>query len=291
MNRLSILRWFGGKHYQINKILPFPKHKSYIELFGGGGSILLNKIPSRFEIYNDINKSLVNFWNVFRNDYHLFRLLLFCLPKSQTYFNKLVNKDYEGLIPEFMKNMLKDIDTNMVEEAISFYYKNRYSFSGGNHSYIGLHVDSLYMVPSKIETIGNFLQSIWNRIRDVQFTCRDYRDILKMFDRKQILYYLDPPYFEAGKAYLRNSENNELWIDKNFIELNDCLKHLKHSKFVLSIDNLDFFDNKEWFVEKIKQVSFTSRKSRNIKNEYIIRNFDNEKMTKMSRNTSLSNFI
>ena len=33
----SGLSYFGGKFYLINKILPFPKHNAYFEIFGGGG--------------------------------------------------------------------------------------------------------------------------------------------------------------------------------------------------------------------------------------------------------------
>ncbi|MBD3194613.1 MAG: DNA adenine methylase, partial [Candidatus Lokiarchaeota archaeon] len=61
-NIASPIKWFGGKYYLKNHILPFPQHKIYIEVFGGSAVILLNKIPSPYEIYNDINDRLVNFW-------------------------------------------------------------------------------------------------------------------------------------------------------------------------------------------------------------------------------------
>lgn len=294
MNRLSILKWFGGKYYQLDAILPFPKHETYLELFGGGGTVLLNKIRSKFEIYNDINGSLVNFWKVFRNDYHLFRLLCFCLPKSQHMFNSLVEDDYDGLIPSFMKPLLGEIDAEAIEEAVGFYAKNIYSFSGNNIHFSGLHLDRSKTVPSKIERVNNFLYRAWNRIRDVQFTCRDYKDILKKADKKWVLMYIDPPYVDAGKYYLQISKNNELWDEKHYHELAEKLCSIEKAKFVLSIDDPGFFEGNGWNIEPVKQASFFSNtKKKSIKTEYLIRNFDNEKETKMSPagSTTLHDFV
>ena len=46
----------------------FPKEFGrYIEIFGGSGAVLLGKEPSRFEVYNDIEGELVNFFRVVKN--------------------------------------------------------------------------------------------------------------------------------------------------------------------------------------------------------------------------------
>ena len=39
----------------------------YIEIFGGSGAVLLGKEPSKFEVYNDIEGELVNFFRVVKN--------------------------------------------------------------------------------------------------------------------------------------------------------------------------------------------------------------------------------
>jgi DNA adenine methylase len=36
----SPINWFGGKYYMANKIIElFPKHRIYVEVFGGAGHI------------------------------------------------------------------------------------------------------------------------------------------------------------------------------------------------------------------------------------------------------------
>ena len=42
-----------------DKLMPlFPEHKTYVEVFGGSGAILINKKPSEIEVYNDIEDAL-----------------------------------------------------------------------------------------------------------------------------------------------------------------------------------------------------------------------------------------
>nr|AGL03988.1 putative N6 adenine-specific DNA methyltransferase [uncultured virus] len=37
-----------------------PKHEVYVEVFGGSAKVLLNKPPSKIEIYNDYDKKLLS---------------------------------------------------------------------------------------------------------------------------------------------------------------------------------------------------------------------------------------
>lgn len=60
----------GGKSRLANKIIElFPRHRHYVEVFGGSGAILFSKPRSKIETYNDINGELVNFFRVLRDHY------------------------------------------------------------------------------------------------------------------------------------------------------------------------------------------------------------------------------
>lgn len=59
--------WFGGKGNPKIKnfvLKNLPPHTRYIEPFGGGGSILIAKDPAEVEVYNDVNRGVVNFFRV-----------------------------------------------------------------------------------------------------------------------------------------------------------------------------------------------------------------------------------
>ena len=62
------LKWYGGKHYLASWIIShFPEHRIYLEPFGGGASVLLNKPPVEVETYNDIDLRLTRFFRVLRD--------------------------------------------------------------------------------------------------------------------------------------------------------------------------------------------------------------------------------
>jgi DNA adenine methylase len=54
-----MLRYHGGKWRIAPWIISYiPTHKIYVELFGGGGSILLRKPRSYAELYNDFDEEI-----------------------------------------------------------------------------------------------------------------------------------------------------------------------------------------------------------------------------------------
>jgi len=58
---LTLIPYMGGKQGLVPRLLTMiPPHEMYVEVFGGGGALLLNKPPSTVEVYNDIDGELVN---------------------------------------------------------------------------------------------------------------------------------------------------------------------------------------------------------------------------------------
>ena len=64
----SPLKWYGGKQKIASRILQlFPAHRTYVEVFGGAGHLLLQKQPSKVEVFNDLDNDVVNLFRVLRD--------------------------------------------------------------------------------------------------------------------------------------------------------------------------------------------------------------------------------
>ena len=65
----SPIKWVGGKSKSLKYLLPLiPDHEGYVEVFGGAGWLLFAKPPSKWEILNDLDENLSNFWNVIQEN-------------------------------------------------------------------------------------------------------------------------------------------------------------------------------------------------------------------------------
>ena len=190
--------WFGGKSRLIPWILPilnqYP-HKKYIEPFGGSGAILLAKEP-RFDVYNDLNEHVVNFYRVLQ-DKRKFKELI-----------RLV-----ALTPYSRKNFADSIkrvgtEKNPVNLAAIWYCIARQSFGGkGGAEYRragwGIAKNETLETPSGhcisgivrrwLNSIDKFPE-IHERLKTVQIESLDAIDLMRRYACEDTLFYLDPPY-------------------------------------------------------------------------------------------------
>jgi len=64
------IAYYGGKQKLANKIINLiPEHSLYCEPYLGGGAIFFRKEPSKIEVINDTNRSLIDFYQVVQNDF------------------------------------------------------------------------------------------------------------------------------------------------------------------------------------------------------------------------------
>lgn len=157
-----------------------PPHDYYIEPFGGGASILLAKQPAKVEVYNDINRGVVNFFRVVASpeDFPRFYRCVAQLPYSRE------------LYEEYLRTWPAIHD--QVEQAIRWYYVARSSFSGlfGSSWGYAVHSNHTHAWHSAILN----LPAVHYRLKTVMIECADWRDVLSRFNGAGYLAYCDPPY-------------------------------------------------------------------------------------------------
>jgi DNA adenine methylase len=202
MRRLrSPIQYIGGKGNLVSKLLKLiPPHRLYVEVFGGGASLLFAKEPSPVEVYNDIDSLLVNLFRVLRDEekFEKFYRKVFFTPYSREEFYRC-------------RDTLNEEDDE-IEKAYKFFVIARMSFSGKikSNSWSYALTSSYRGMAGKcsswISTI-ELLPEIHARLMRVQIENDDFRKIIERYDTPNTLFYLDPPYvLETRKQKLYKYE-------------------------------------------------------------------------------------
>jgi len=166
-----------------------PSHSTYVEVFGGGCTVMLNKHQSEAEVYNDIDKRLVNLFLVVKDHPEEFKRQISLLPNSRVLFGK------------FKKDIITEADD--VKRAVMFYYLLLNAWSGESRedvSYVSRTENH-----AKIEQIGWFS----NRMRDVAIENLDFEALIKKYDAPDTFLFLDPPYADITDLYQFSFTNED----------------------------------------------------------------------------------
>ena len=216
----SPLRWTGGKFYIADWIVSLiPKHNVYVEPFFGAGWVFFTKPRSKIEVINDIDDRV----------YALFKVL-----SDEELFQRFIEKIWfvgasEKLYYEMLER-LKTGDLDLVDKAVAFLYVNRFALSGNL-------ADDFLVWRSKnkallYEKLKDGLLAIHERLRGVAVLNRDWKDVVKKYDREDVVIYLDPPYVLGTRPNSEGIYVHEL-SDEEHEELVDICLRLK-SKVILS---------------------------------------------------------
>ncbi|UYL64936.1 MAG: hypothetical protein EJNHJLOP_00047 [Methanophagales virus PBV082] len=224
--------WFGGKGNLVKKLLQYvPPHDAYLEPFFGGGSLFFAKRPSRIEVINDIDRDLMNFYSVLRDEekFARFYRLAYLTPYSRC--------EYKRALEKFKRKEWRDD----VERAYLFFVIARMSFSGnfgGSWSYAITEVrKEMSGSVSKYLSAIDMLPEVHERLRYAQIECDDWLSVWQRYiplwkERKfRVFAYLDPPYVSFTR---REGEYRHEFTAREYVKLIDVIKDEMDVQIMLS---------------------------------------------------------
>lgn len=215
------LRYHGGKSKIAEWVISyFPKHDIYVEPFGGGASILLNKMPAISEIYNDLNMEVVNFFRVLRSE------------RSDELIEAIELTPYAR--DEF--DMSYEECDCVVEKARRTAIRSMMSFGGNgmSNSKTGFRAtaNNKTSAPARFANYPKDLERVVNRFKQVTIENRNAIELLKIHDSKNTLFYLDPPYVMDSRKCKSRLYKHEMTDDEHR-DLAAVIKQLK-GKVIIS---------------------------------------------------------
>ena len=243
----SPIPWIGGKSLLKNTILnEFPNNKSYnrfIDVFGGGGSILFAKDKhAELEVYNDANSDLVNLFRCIK--YHaqeLQREIRYYLNSREMFFDCQQRIDMRGFTD--------------IQRAAMFYVLVKTGFGASTRTF-GCN---------KKRFNTDIFGSIEQRLDGVVIENKDFENLIKVYDREKALFYCDPPYHKTERHYTVK------FTDDDHKRLCRALFNVK-GKFVLSYND-DEYIRKLYKNFNIIPVERNNNLSQGTFKEVIIKNF------------------
>ena len=189
--RLSALPYIGGKSSKspygvgqwINSFLPYDPNNGaiYAEPFGGMAGIMLQRPPTRTEIYNDINKRAVNWFLCVRRWPEDLKYACENTPFSEYEYLVCSQTMDEGTCLERARKFAVVMCQGLM--ATDNEAKLHWSMCLGGEN------------RNRWPGAAKRMTELSDRLRSVMFSCRDALDVLKRIEEKnKAVVFCDPPY-------------------------------------------------------------------------------------------------
>jgi DNA adenine methylase len=251
--------WPGGKR-NLKKILLelMPQHKAYVEVFAGSAKLLFAKQPSPWEIINDINDDLVNFFRVAKH-------------RPCALAERL---EHDLIAAGRFKELRESRADDEIDRALRFLHLVWFSFGCKGEHFASTTIQQLNKAKAPVRKSFNIVRTILadtaDRLRNVLVENRDFADCIRRYDSPATFFYLDPPYtsFQPNARYKPLGERNR----EPFKVLNGI-----KGKFLLSFDDApEIRKLARHFRFKSKQVrvTYTLSKARpTVADEVLVSNY------------------
>lgn len=208
-----------------------PKHRVYVEPYGGAASVLLRKPRSYAEIYNDLDGEVVNLFRVARDSGDELKRVLELTPFSRDEFlgawhpsDDAMEQARRTVIRSFMG----------FGSAATTLMRSPVHGSRGGLAKTGFRANSNRSGSTPAHDWGNYpnaLSAIVERLRGVCIENRAAITVMHQHDSADTVHYVDPPYVPSTRD--KGADYRHEMTDDDHEALADVLHNLR-GKVVLS---------------------------------------------------------
>lgn len=219
-----ILRYHGGK-WELGPwiIGHFPAHRTYVEAFGGGGSVLIRKPRAYAEIYNDLDGEVVNVFKVVRDQGEKLRRALELTPFARKEFATSYRPT---------KDPVEQARRTIARTFMGFGTAAMRQKADGTAQNTGFRANSNRSGTTPARDWRNFpgaLGATIERLRGVIIECRPAAQVMISHDSLETLHYVDPPYVHSTR-----SQKNRCHVRVYRHEMTD----LQHRELAVTLNSL-----------------------------------------------------
>lgn len=248
-----ILRYHGGKWKLADWIIrQFPKHRVYVEPFGGAASVLICKPRSYGEIYNDLDGEIVNLFRVVRDRGTELRRQLEDTPFARDEYRLSFEASTDEL-EQARRTVIRSFmgfGSNSLCKNIKSGFRANANRSGTTPAHDWANYPKL-------------LDKLTARLRAVVIENRDAIEVMQAHDSPETLHYCDPPYVHStrsSKVHGHHGYTHEM-SDEEHLKLSKYL-HEVSGMVVLSGYSCKLYDElyKDWSTIDLKSLADGARK-------------------------------
>lgn len=253
------ISYYGGKQTMLKHILPLiPLHKIYTESFCGGAAVLFAKNPAEAEIINDLNRSLVNFYQVVRTRFAELKPLIDATVHSR---DTHIHATHILQYPEFF---------TPVQHAWAVWALSKMSFASMLDGSFGYDFGG--SMPLKLcNAKDDFSKHMALRLDRVTIENRDALQVIACYDSPDTFHFVDPPYINSDCGHYEGSFN-EMHM-KNLLELlQRCVGKFMLTMFPLPLIE-EYANQNGWIIHRVERTISASKTSRRRQEEWMVCNY------------------
>lgn len=206
-----IARYHGGKWRLAPWIIKhFPKHRVYVEPFGGAASVLLRKERAYAEVYNDLDGEMVNLFRVARDQGAELERLLRLTPYAREEL-RISNEPNDDHLEQARRTVARSFMRFGYQRVTKASFRDNTTRPGSIPAHDWARFPDCF-------------KAVVERLQGVVVENREAEEVMAKHDSPETLHYVDPPYVRETRGCHRYHYDMD---DLAHVELCRFLRELK----------------------------------------------------------------